>query len=361
MRLILVCLILSTNVFAGELSTFDFYKKSLSLLSSDLEKIENLNKEKSSDELKAAIDDMSILKKYFALLSSPLKLDLLLSTAQANGWMNVLRKTKELSNSCEQTDVIIELCKTNTEELLSFSQSSNLSVGNKVFIKKFLTSYIVQINALEVINPAFIQKFNNDIDGANRELNSRLNPVKAEASPSLKIAPTPDAVSISTKKLRYSEYIIFASILCMIFFMILIFKNFSSKKIIKNFYAKLFTVAKKNNVHLRIFGHLPISQVNFLKIFQTPILNTIYLSRSVSNKAQINFKKKDKSISFEIHYDTSRSIQQVIGLEKEKAFEESLKVLQDMTKMNSGEFLYMNHFNSFGDIVRSGVIINLPN
>lgn len=360
MRLFIFCFLLSAHVFATELRTFDFYKQNFSLLSIDLDKIENLNKENSSDDLKNAIDDMGILKKHFDSISNSLELDVLLSAAQKNGWMNVLRKTKELSSSCEEPSFNIELCKSGAEELLNFSQSSNLSLGNKDFIKKFLTSFIVQISTQKVVNPTFIEKFNKDMVSANFEFNNRLNTVKTKEIPSLEYSSSFEAASIPTKNIRYSEFVAVVSVFSAALLMILVFMHFSNKKIIKNFYVKLFTVAQKRNIQLKIFGNLPTSETKFLKIFQTPLLNTIYLSKSVSNKAQINLKMKDKRISVEIHYDTSRSIQQVIGLEKEKAFKESLKVLQDMVKMNSGEFLYMNHFNSFGDIVQSGIIIHLP-
>lgn len=358
MRLFILLSLISFNVFADGLGSFEKYKENFPLLLNDINRMETVVQKNDSPLYKDMLKDMNVFRVNYDHLSNPLKLESFYQDAVDNGWLNIQRMTKELIPLCEsQTNKNIVLCKTGLDQMRAFALGSKLSVDNKESLATFIDDYVSQLNAFNLINAEFISNFNKNSEAINLKIKEAAQKIPPMV---VKIRPVSTPAVVMTKEIYSGKenYLLFGAGIALVLGMGIYGLNLRKKKIIKDFYAKLFTLAKKNNIQLKVFGQ--ISEAKLVDKIQLPFLNTIYLSRGVSNKAQVKFKNKGSNVSVEVNYATSRAIQNVMSLPKEKALKDGLESLQQIVEMNGGEFVFSNRFNSLGELVQSSFLLHLP-
>ncbi|MBY0415792.1 MAG: hypothetical protein K2Q18_16580, partial [Bdellovibrionales bacterium] len=175
------------------------------------------------------------------------------------------------------------------------------------------------------------------------------------------ISPNTLMLIVSDVENRMARYAAFFVFIALSFFGVKTYRKKKGEQMVKEFYTLLFTLSKKANIQLKVFGKLTSSEAKLIKGIQLPFLNSLYLSRAVANKSEVRFKtKKNNIVSIEVNYLSSRSIQNVMSLPKESAFKESMEKLQIGIESIGGEFVISNRFNSFGELIQSSMLIHLP-
>jgi hypothetical protein len=362
MRLFILLSLISFGVSAETIRTFEKYKNNFELLNHDISRMEGVLQKNNNTLAAEMLKDMTTLKLQFDHIANPLSLNDLAQDAQDHGWMNLQRMSKELAPACETSAAQnTAACKSGLSQMRSFAFNSKLSAENKDSIYSFLDDYSAQMKAFEVITPAFIARFNKNSAAINakiEEATKKLTPPVALTAKSEEVSGT-TAIANDLDRSK-TEYFFFVLALGVILYGANFLRNLKNEKTVNSFYSKLFTLAKKSNIQLRVFGNLTTTHVSLVKKIQLPFLNSVYLSRAVSNNAQVKFKNKKNNVSIEVSFTTSRSLQNVMEMPKEKAFKESVEALQAAVESDGGEFVYSNRFNSLGELVQSSLILHMP-
>lgn len=362
MRLFILLSLISFGVSAETIRTFEKYKNNFELLNHDISRMESVLQKNNNSLAADMLKDMTTLKLQFDHVTNPLSLTDLAQDAQDHGWMNLQRMAKELAPACDSSSAAnTAACKTGLDQIRSFAFNSKLSPENKDSIYSFLDDYTVQMKAFEVINAGFIARFNKNAAA----INTKIEEASKKQTTSVAISSSAPAVTGTTAiandlQRSKAEYFFFVLALGIILYGANYLRNLKNEKTVNSFYSKLFTLAKKSNIQLRVFGNLTTTHVSLVKKIQLPFLNSVYLSRAVSNNAQVKFKNKKNNVSIEVSFTTSRSLQNVMEMPKEKAFKESVEALQTAVESDGGEFVYSNRFNSLGELVQSSLILHMP-
>lgn len=360
MRLIILLSLISMSAFAEGFGSYQNYRENFNLLVSDISKLEARIQKNNSPVLTEMLKDMSFLKSQYDHLANPLKLEAFHQDAVDNKWFNLEKMSKELIPVCDSNSNKLAQCKSGLEQMKTFALNSKLSQDNKDSLVAFIDDYLSQMNAFAIVNQDFIDKFNKNVNAVNLNLKEDSAKLVKQAIVPVLIPSDTFVVTEAAPRHNNSE-IIFFTFAVGILLVAGFFYNASKKnKLIKGFYSKIFTLAKKNNLHLKVFGNLSKNQSKLIELIQMPFLNAVYLSRGVSSRAQIKFRNKTHNVSIEVNYATSRSIQNVMMLPKEKGLKESLETLQATVEAAGGEFVFSNRFNSIGELVQSSVILHLP-
>lgn len=363
MRFIFLIGLISFNVAADTLGNFEKYKNNLASLSSDIKKLEMIVQKDNEPLFVEMLDDMNLLKTQFDHISHPLTLKDLYQDSIDNKWANVQKMSKELISLCENSDTQDQAsCKVGLEKMKVFILNSKLTDTNKDSTTSFIEEYLSQLNALNLINESFVVNFNKNANSINLKI---MEASKVAVPEVVVVKPSVPKIPIaSTKQESESSweigYILFSLAAIGLVVGGVIFVKSQKKKILKDFYTKIFLIAQKGNINLKVFGSLSVDEVELVKKIQMPLLNSIYLSRSVSNKAQVKFKNTKIKLSIEVDYLTSRSIQSVMELPKEKNFKDSLIELQAVVEDCGGELIYSNRFNPVGELIQSSLMLRLP-
>lgn len=361
MRFLLVLILLSFNANANTIGTFDKYKGNFDLLNQDIKRMESVQQKNSNALAAEMLKDMIVFKSHFDYIASPLSLADLNQDAKDNGWSNLQRMSGELQSVCEGAGQSLAGCKAGLEQIRLLAFNSKLSAENKDSIYSFIDDYILQIKAFEIVNPTFIARFNKNAEVINTKIQAATKKVVETESAVAPVERIP-ATELIAEDIVLTKTHYFFFILAISFIMIAahFYRNFRNQKTVTTFYSKLFTLAKKSNIQLRVFGSLTTAHVALVKKIQLPFLNSVYLSRAVSNNAQVKFKNKKNNVSIEVSFITSRSLQNVMDMPKEKAFKESVEALQAAVESDGGEFVYSNRFNSLGELVQSSLVLHMP-
>jgi hypothetical protein len=376
MRLFIFMSLISFNVFAEGLASFETYKANFPLLQKDITRMEALVQKNDSPQYVEMLKNMTSFKENYDHLSNTLSLQAFNDDAKTNRWANLVKMSQELMASCESANASAEACKAGLEKMKAFTLASNLSALNKESVTTFIDDYVLQVDAFALINSEFIANFNKNSEAINLKIKEvqeksrpdQTRPISVQAAPAVKervIHMPKNPVLVmeeSSPFFSFGKEALYAVMALLAFCGIgyVAYKNFKQKQMVKMFYSKLFTLAKKNNVHLKIFGSITPREAKMVETIQHSFLNAVYLSRSVSNKAQIKFKNRGKNLAVEVNYVTSRSIQNIITLPKETSFKESVEELQSVIEENGGEFMFTNHFNSLGELIQSSMLFSLP-
>lgn len=359
MHLFVFLFIFCSKIFANDLSTFETYKQNLPLLLNDISQVEKISAQDHSQLYLDMLDKMNLLKSEFDHLSNLLTLDVLMNDAKANNWVNIAKMTNELVLVCEsKTSQDLAICKKGLNKIKSLAINSKLTDESKDSITTFIDDYSLQVGAMEKINADFVSRFNTNAEIINVKLKQPVIPNNLPSEEKQFLYSKTHLTNFF--KQHQKDFFMLTLIIILLVSMRYFYLKVKNYRVIKDFHIKLFTLAKKNNLTLKVFGKLSSKEASYLSNIQLPFLNAIYLSRSVSNKANINFKNRSKNISIEVNYFTSRAIQNVILLPKEKNLKESIDTLQDIVEKCGGEFVFSNRFNSFGELIQSSFSMHLP-
>jgi hypothetical protein len=344
MRLIIFLLLFSTNLFADGVATFEKYKDNLPLLINDISRMETVVQKNNSPIYQEFLREMNLLKNNFGHISNPLKLEKFYEDAKENRWINIGRMTKELIASCESPrSRNLVLCKNGLEQMKNFTQNANLSEENKNSIATFVDDYISQVNAMSIIDPEFITNFNK----YSLMINIKIQESAAKI-PQMVVKVKPITKTALLSKSFYDGKENYLA-LGFVFFILMSFSMYfflsRKNKIIENFYKNIFSLSKKNNLNLKMFGKLSNRDAKFIKRIEASFLRTLDFSKSLSSSAQIKIKSRDNNTLIEVNYFTSRAIQNVITLQREKSLKESLSSLQETVEAGGGELIFSSRFN----------------
>jgi hypothetical protein len=359
MRFLILLSLISFNVFSSDLKSFEEYRNNFQLFSSDITKVAAIAERSESPIYKDMLQDMNKFKDQYDHLATPLKLADFHQDAVDNGWVNLQKMSKELIPLCETSgSQSSSFCKNGLERMRMFALNSKLADSIKESLSAFIDDYLLQITAFEMINKDFITKFNNNVKAINLSLQT---PIQKHLE--VQITPTTVSGTSAIAKDIFASKNLYLGLISLIIIAMVgaeLYKKSKKKKRITIFYGKLFKLAKKNQIQLKVFGSISPSEAGLVNNIEMPFLNSVYLSRAVSSKAQVKFKNKKNDLSIEIIYTTSRSIQSVMSMPKEKAFRDSLESLQKKVEAEGGEFSFSNSFNSIGDLVQSSLLLQLP-
>ncbi len=359
MRLIICFFIFSFSAYADGLESFEKYKENFPLLLNDISRMEEVVKKNNAPLYQEMLTSMVLIKNQYDHLSNPLNLKSFHDDSAEKGWRNIERMSGALISTCESRDSKNNiLCQNGLEEIKTLTQNSKLSDDNKEAVIVFIDDYLLQLNAMKNLNEDFISHFNQNAESINKKIKESANKIPKIV---VKVKPVSGLVisapSISFEKINYYILALFVFVFSYIFFFVL---NISRNRIINKFYTSLFTVGKKNNLYLKVYGKLLAGDSKLVNKFQMSLLNTVNLSRGISNKAHIKFKTQADNLIVEVNFFSVRAIQTVTSIPKEKLLKESLVTLQEVVESLGGEFVFTNRFDSMGELVQSSLLLQLP-
>ena len=343
---------LSFNVFAENFSSVEEYKENFSLLKNDINKLEKDNQLSNNSLKKEMLETMYLFRKQFDYLSNPLKLEVFSAEAKTNGWETIAESSKDLISTCEiKTSIELTECKNGLIKIKNFILNSKFLSNKKDAFVIFVDNYLLQLEAQVIINDEFVNTFN--------KRSSALNLInkKNDDSVAINISANKEFVSINNEFEEFSgkEKMFFITIILLLLVGAFVsYYKIKIKRRMKAVYYNLFTIAKINNLQLKMYGRLRYKEVNTIEPIQLNLLKIIKLSRAISRNLSIKFKNDKGRILIEVNYVSARAIQNIISLPKEKLLNENMLKLQEIVENSGGEFIFMNQFNSFGDLVESG-------
>lgn len=355
-----IFLFFSFNVLAYNISSLERYKENFTLLVNDISKLEEVDHLDNTNLLnKEMLSRMYLLRNNFDHLSNPLKLDFFFNDASFAGWEEVAGLKNNLIKQCESnTTQGYATCKEGLFKIKKIILNSNLLADKKESIDLFIDNYILQVNAFGIINIDFINNFNKNSIALNLNKkniqNTFSNTLETDEE-----KPEYKNIKTSSSSIVGQLFFVFISLLLLLVSIIYYFKVKNVKRM-KAIYFNIFTVAKANSLELKIFGQLGHKEVKIIEKVQLDLLSIVKQSRAISEKSHIKFKKNEGSVLVEVNYFTSRAIQNIISMPKEKSLNTNIIQLQEIVNKNGGEFTFMNKFNSFGDLVESGFSFSLP-
>jgi hypothetical protein len=299
MRLFILLSLVSFGVSAESISTFEKYKTNFQLLAHDISRMEGVLQKNSNSLAADMLKDMTTLKGQFDYIATPLSLNDLAQDAQDHGWLNLQKMSKDLTSVCDSGAAQnVSACKVGLDQIRAFAFNSKLSPENKDSIYSFLDDYSAQMKAFEIINEGFIARFNKNA----MAINAKVQDASKKLVPVSKVLVSEDskesAATLIANDMERSktEYFLFVLALGAALVGGKYVRNLRNEKTVNSFYSKLFTLAKKSNIQLRVFGNLTSTHVSLVKKIQLPFLNSVYLSRAVSNNAQVKLKDKKNNV-----------------------------------------------------------------
>ena len=353
--------LLSFNVFADELSHFEKYQSNYPLLLEDISKMEVLLKKEKSTLYQEILNDLNVLKNDFFHLSNVLRLETFHDEVKEKGWIFLAELSKELILICEsKTSRNLTLCQKGMSRIKSRVLDSSLLYEEKKTIMVFVNDYLLQVNVQGVINDEFIMKFNENILIINLKLKEeamKASAIVIKKPSSVKLIPVD-----KNQNFVFSENMFFLNLALMFsvfgaFYYCKI--KYKKNKIIKNFHKDILTVGDSFTAFLEVSGQVHEKHAEVIEKIKLPFLSALNLSQEISQKTNLNFINRNKSILVEINCFTSRSFQHVLSYPKEKSLEKSIAGLQEIVESNRGEFIFTSRFNSSGDLVESGFCLQL--
>ena len=366
----------SLNIFASDFRTFDDYKNNNALLSSDIERLEAMVSTHQELIYSEMLKQLKLILVNYERMNPRLSLNALMKDMSENGMQVTSKKIKDLIPFCEGEKMNKEQCVVKLNELIFFISQSNLAPDEKVSINSFIDSYLVELKHLAVFDQAFISSFNANISKLNQlETKNKVYPIVVKVIPlkgalpqkrvaQPKQANLPAKIFLNNTLRDWFELLkndwkaigLFVFVLLTFFSFRIFYKRKTKKDSVELVYARLFNIAQKNKIQIRLFGHIHFEEVGPFGKIEKPLLESLYHLKSAIPEIHIKFKRRKKEFKIEALFLSNRSISSL----KENVLIEKIDYLQNAVSVSGGQLNFTNYFNTKGEIINSNLNIVLP-
>jgi hypothetical protein len=361
--LFLIALLFSLNVFAIDFRTFDVYKTNNALLASDIGRLETLASEKhpaANDQLyKDTLVQFKLLQDSYAQLNSPLLLKPFINDAIENGWNETATRTQALMGLCEGNGLDLYQCLSEINKLKIIIVNSKLKKDNKDSINAFFDNYMAEVSRLSVFDDKFVLSFNENA----RHISAIISAVKNVPAIVVKVTPVKKLAPALKTEIMSSVYtpdiVILSVLLFSLVLAVSMFRRNNKSSSLKRFYAGIFKIGRQSKVKIKLFGNIDSSKLLSLKKIEKPLLESIQHSNVFTKEAHLKFESSGKIIKIETTFISSYSLSSFVENENDQ-LKQKINSLQAAVNDCQGELVYCNSFNTYGQIVSSKVLIELP-
>lgn len=285
--------------------------------------------------------------------------------ASNNNWVHVIAALDKIKTACTASTTAGDNCFIELSSFDDFVDSRNMSDANKIFMKSSIDSYSKHLQAKLLLNEKFIRE-------TDALLNEYRNVLTKPEMPlvTVKIEPAKSAPMVAIQKLAAARipeqpmafswwWVGAGAALILGAAGNIMRKRIRAKRVIRDFYGRIFFKVRKNTYKTKIFGNIQLQNSRKAVKIETEYLNFVSTIDSLKANVDIKFKNRDKKLVIETLVYTSNPIQEFIKTDETKTISKSIADLESRVFALGGEVSISNLIDQTGKIVNSSITLTV--